>query len=75
MRNGEHMGCVQATHNQTHSCQEVSAVIEEHTQYVALANEPMLPESLSDQLQLIPSKEPAQQQLATPTIYLHHLAQ
>jgi hypothetical protein len=50
-------------------------VIEEHTQYVALANEPMLPESLSDQLQLIPSKEPAQQQLATPTIYLHHLAQ
>jgi hypothetical protein len=44
-------------------------------QYVALATEPMLQESLSDQLQLSPSKGLAQQQPATPTIYLHHLAQ
>jgi hypothetical protein len=69
------MGYVQATHNQTRSCQVVSVVIEEHTQYVALANEPMLQESLSDQLQLSLSKALAQQLLATPTIYLHHLAQ
>jgi hypothetical protein len=50
-------------------------VIAEHTQYVALANEPMLQESLSDQLQLSLSKALAQQLLATPTIYLHHLVQ
>jgi len=50
-------------------------VTEEHTQYVALATEPMLQESLSDQLQLSLSKALAQQLLATPTIYLHHLAQ
>jgi hypothetical protein len=75
MRNGEHMGCVQATHNQTHSCQEVSAVIEEHRQYAALANEPMLQVSLSDQLQLSLSKALARQLLATQTICQHHLAQ
>jgi hypothetical protein len=44
-------------------------------QYVALANEPMLQESLSDQLQLSLSKALTQQLLAPPTIYLHHLAQ
>jgi len=50
-------------------------VIEEHTQYVALATELMLQESLSDQLQLSPSKALTQQLLATPTTYLLHLVQ